>query len=93
MSSFTTSLIGTALLAFAASAAQARDVHFTQDGYVYSAEVTELADGSTRIKGRELVTGKTFNLNVKDAKVRGFYGNTKTAFAQPQGEVTQLGSR
>ena len=66
MSSFTTSLIGTALLAFAASAAQARDVHFTQDGYEYSAEVTELPDGSTRIKGRELVTGKTFKLDLKD---------------------------
>ena len=93
MSKFITSCICAATLAFAASSAQAETVEFSRDGYSYKAKVTKLPNGATRIKGREIVTGETFRLYVKDATVSGVYGGSKVAFAAPQGEVTQLTSR
>ncbi len=93
MSKFIKSIICTVAFASAASAAQAESVQFSRDGYSYKAEVTQLPNGVKRIKGREVVTGETFRLYVKDAKVSGVYGRSSVAFATPEGEVTQLTSR
>lgn len=93
MSKFITSFICTAMFASAASVAQAESVEFSRDGYNYQAEVTQLPSGITRIAGRELVTGQTFRLYVRNARVNGVYGSTGVAFGTPEVEVTQLSSR
>lgn len=93
MSKFITSMICTAMFASAASVAQAESVEFSRDGYSYKAQVTQLPGGVTRITGHERVTGKSFRLYLRDAKVKGVYGSTSVAFAKPEGEVTQLTSR
>ncbi len=93
MSKFITSFLCTVMFASAASVAQAESVEFSRDGYSYEAKVTQLPSGITRIAGRELVTGQTFRLYVRNAKVKGIYGSIGVAFPTREVEVTQLTSR
>jgi hypothetical protein len=83
-----------AVFAFAGAvspAIAAEPVSFKYEGAEYTAKVTELTDGATRIAGREKSTGSSFRLTIREGQVRGIYGATPVSFAVNDVEKANVG--
>jgi hypothetical protein len=81
------------LFAFAGvvSPAVAEPLNFKYEGASYTARVTELDGGATRIAGREKNSGASFVLTVRDGRVRGLYGASPISFDLGEVEKANIG--
>ena len=88
------SLLPLFLLAVVPAAAQAEQpVRFEQDGSRFEYVVTDRADGSRLISGRNLTANQNFQLLVRGDRVSGTFGGSAVAFQAPVAKQTRLASK
>lgn len=71
------------LLAGSTAAFAQEPVRFSQDGVSYEYVVTDQADGTQLISGRNLTANQDFQLKVRAGKVTGTVGGSSVAFEVP----------
>lgn len=81
-----------ALAAIPAGAHASEPQRVDRDGYRIEYKVSEQADGSKLITGRDLHRGETFSLLVRNRRVRGEVGGRYVSFAAPRQKGAALAS-
>jgi hypothetical protein len=86
----TTLVAAVALAVIPVSAQASEPQRIDRDGYRIEYQVSEQADGSKLISGRELHRGETFSLLVRNRRVRGEVGGRYVSFAAPRKKLAVL---
>jgi hypothetical protein len=71
----------------AAAQTQVSPLAFERDGIRYEANVITSDNGETRITGKELGTGRTFDLKLVNGKVVGRYDATNVRYNAPTARI------
>jgi len=83
MIKFALPLLAVAIAAPAFAQTQVAPLAFERDGIRYVANVETADNGVTRITGKELGSGRTFDLKLVNGKVVGRYDRTDVRYAAP----------
>jgi len=79
--------IALAAPALAAPEAATTPIHFERDGVAYVGTMSE-RDGVRYLSGREIHGTRTFELQVSNGWVTGYYGGDSVAYAEPVRLIT-----
>ena len=83
MIKFALPLLALAIAAPALAQTQVAPLSFERDGIRYQANVETADNGVTRITGKELGSGRTFDLKLVNGKVVGRYDRTDVRYNAP----------
>jgi hypothetical protein len=87
MIKFALPLLAVAVAAPAFAQTQVAPLSFERDGIRYQANVETADNGVTRITGKELGSGRTFDLKLVNGKVVGRYDRTDVRYAAPTARI------
>ncbi|MDO6415889.1 hypothetical protein Q4F19_15975 [Sphingomonas sp. BIUV-7] len=87
MIKFALPLLAVAIAAPAVAQTQVAPLAFERDGIRYEANVMTADNGVTRITGKELDSGRTFDLKLINGKVVGRYDRTDVRYDAPSARI------